>query len=410
MNMNHSMKRPIVIHFFRVSLVLSSLFLMNSAWSQTPQALKNLIHELEGNSLSLKSIHTAEEANRLEYQTNLFLPNPELGFNYLWSSPAAMGNRRDVTLVQSFDFPTAYVYRSDLSDLQIKQSMLAEDLAALEMRYEISLLYYELVYRGQMEQEWSVLEEHAEQLTQAYQQRLDAGDIGIMELHKVELNGLKVANQRNSIQTEIDQLLLDLKVKNGGQLVELNAFDWDLVSLPASFDDYYLELRAKNPILMQLENGISMAQKQVQLQKALRLPRWSAGYMDEYTVFQNVQGISVGMSLPLWEQKNKVKWAKANQLAAQSALEEYELYFRVEAEKAFRTALKLDAQIRLFEEKMAELNQLDRLGKALDSGQISLMEYLFEINFYTENTMSLLKLKRDLRIAWVNLHRFSAVD
>ncbi len=410
MNMNHSMKRPIVIQFFRISLVLSSLFLINSAWGQTPQALKNLIDELQGNSLSLKSIHTAEEANRLEYQTNLFLPNPELGFNYLWSSPVAMGNRRDVSLVQRFDFPTAYIYRSDLSDLQIKQSILAEDLAALEMRYEISLLYYELVYRGQMEQEWSVLEEHAEQLTQAYQQRLDAGDIGLMELHKVELNGLKVANQRNSLQTEIDQLLLDLKVRNGGKLVELNASEWDLVSLPASFDDYYLELRAKNPLLMQLENGISMAQKQVQLQKALRLPRWSAGYMDEYTVFQNVQGISVGMTLPLWEQKNKVKWAKANQLAAESALEEYELYFRVEAEKAYRTALKLDAQIRLFEEKMAQLNQLDRLGKALDSGQISLMEYLFEINFYTENTMSLLKLKRDLRIAWVNLHRFSALD
>lgn len=48
------------------------------------------------------------------------------------------------------------------------------------------------------------------------------------------------------------------------------------------------------------------------------LPKFSAGYSLERTLGQKYQGISVGISIPLWENKNRVKQAKAGVVAAQA--------------------------------------------------------------------------------------------
>ncbi len=61
------------------------------------------------------------------------------------------------------------------------------------------------------------------------------------------------------------------------------------------------------------------------MNRAEALPKFHTGYLSETVIDQKFQGISVGMSIPLWENKNKVQYAKANVLATESIVANYKL-------------------------------------------------------------------------------------
>ena len=66
----------------------------------------------------LRALHEQMIARRAGNHVGLTPSDPEVEFGYLWSRPAAGGNRKDVSLTQQFDFPTAYVERSRLAGVQ----------------------------------------------------------------------------------------------------------------------------------------------------------------------------------------------------------------------------------------------------------------------------------------------------
>ena len=68
--------------------------------------IKTILIEIEQNNTTLSAYKNLNEAQKLENNTNIFLENPEVGFNYLWGDPSAIGNRQDFSVSQSFDFPT----------------------------------------------------------------------------------------------------------------------------------------------------------------------------------------------------------------------------------------------------------------------------------------------------------------
>ncbi|KAA6308963.1 hypothetical protein EZS27_039465 [termite gut metagenome] len=55
------------------------------------------------------------------------------------------------------------------------------------------------------------------------------------------------------------------------------------------------------------------------MNQAMGLPSFLAGYMSEKVVGEHFQDITLGISIPLWENKNRVKQAKAASIAAQRA-------------------------------------------------------------------------------------------
>jgi len=52
--------------------------------------------------------------------------------------------------------------------------------------------------------------------------------------------------------------------------------------------------------------------KQIAVQRSLSLPRMETGYHAQGILGQSYKGIHAGITVPLWENKNKVKAAKAN--------------------------------------------------------------------------------------------------
>lgn len=90
--------------------------------------------------------------------------------------------------------------------------------------------------------------------------------------------------------------------------------------LASDFDHWFEQVEKTNASLNYMKKEVEGSAKQVQLNKAMSLPKLKAGYMSEYIVGQNLRGVSVGVSIPLWENKNTVNHAKAYSQAMENVV------------------------------------------------------------------------------------------
>lgn len=68
---------------------------------------------------------------------------------------------------------------------------------------------------------------------------------------------------------------------------------------------------AADPTLKSLIGESESAQREIKVNRALTLPKFDIGYRRNGGSEGKMNGFRIGMSIPLWENKNTVKQAKA---------------------------------------------------------------------------------------------------
>jgi len=134
-----------------ISLLFTLLLWPVIAQNETERVLK----EIEDNNITLISIRKEIEAQKLNNRTGIYLSNPEVEFNYLWGSPAPVGNRTDISVTQSFDFPTVYGHRSRIAKLENDNLDLKYQSERLHLLLRARQLCTELVYYNALSKEYS---------------------------------------------------------------------------------------------------------------------------------------------------------------------------------------------------------------------------------------------------------------
>ena len=136
------------------------------------------------------------------------------------------------------------------------------------------------------------------------------------------------------------------------------------------------------------------------------LPRFQAGYMSEDVVGQQYQGITVGLSIPLLENKNAVRYAKAKTVAVQSAETDNRLQFYNNLKALHTKAVSLQNSLNDYRTSLQKFNNTALLQKALDHGEITLAEYYYELTVYYESSDKLLALEKTLNETVIELNRY----
>ena len=135
--------------------------------------------------------------------------------------------------------------------------------------------------------------------------------------------------------------------------------------------------------------------------------RKATGYLSEKVVGEHFQGIIVGISIPLFENKNTVKYARLKSDAAQQKETDAKLRFFSEMKTLHTKAVAMQQNIAEFRDQLSLQSDLELLQKALDKGAISLTEYLFELTVYYESVEKLLEMERELNITNARLLIYS---
>lgn len=136
------------------------------------------------------------------------------------------------------------------------------------------------------------------------------------------------------------------------------------------------------------------------------LPRLQAGYMSEDVVGEQFRGIAVGLSIPLLENKNAVKYAKAKTFAVQSAESDNRLQFYNILKALYTKAVSLQNSLNDYRINLQKFNNSVLLQKALDNGELSLAEYYFEQTVYYESFNRMLDIEKSLNETIIELYRY----
>jgi hypothetical protein len=127
--------------------------------------------------------------------------------------------------------------------------------------------------------------------------------------------------------------------------------------------------------------------------------------MSENQVGQKFQGITAGIVIPLWENKNIVKYAKAKTIAVQGVESDARLQYYNEMKALHAKVIGLQNSVTDYRKSLLIFSNTELAQKALDMGEISLADYLFELMVYYESVNKLMEMERNLNKAVAELNR-----
>ena len=388
----------------QIILAIISILVFNSSFF-AQNTVDSVLVEIEKNNTTLSALQKRTEADKLGNKTGIYLTNPEVEFNYLWGNDV-IGNRTDFSVKQSFDFPTAYGHKKKIANIENEQAELEYQKQRKSLLLETRVVCYNLIYYNALKVELSNRLSHAGSIANSYKTKFDAGESNILEYNKAQLNLLNLSKEMESLTIEREALLGELTRLNGGILIEFTQSEFPVTKITADFDQWYTQAEKINPLLNWLKKEIEKTEEQVSLSKAMSLPKFQAGYMSESVVGQDFKGLTVGLSIPLWENKNTVKYAEANTVALEILATDNKVQHYNQLKVLHTKAVALQSNAADYKTKLQSFNNIELLKKALDKGEISLIDYILELSFYYESVNNLLELERDMNITIAELNQY----
>ncbi|AHW61157.1 Outer membrane protein TolC [Draconibacterium orientale] len=378
-----------------------------SQFASAQDSVETLLTEIEQNNTTLSALRKTVDAKKMGNKTGIQLQNPEVEFHYLWGNPSAIGNRTDISVQQSFDFPSAYAYRNQIAELKNEQAELEYKKQKMDIFLQVRLICAELTYQNALQAEYQKRQENASQIAKSVKTKLNAGESNILDQNKAKVTLLNTEAELRHIEIQRQTLLQLLATLNSGIAVDFENTAFQNTPITTDFEQWMTQAAVNNPMLDWLEQEIAISDKNTQLQKAQSLPKLNAGYMSEKVVGEHFQGVSVGVSIPLFENKNTVKYARLKSEAAKQSETDAKFRFYSEMKTLHAKAIGIQQNITRFREQLSLQSDLNLLRKALDKGAISLTEYLFELTVYYDSLEKLLDMEKELSITRAQLLIYS---
>lgn len=378
--------------------ILISFFLLNPVFSQN--GLDAFLQEIEANNPELKLYRQEYTANVERSATRLYPSDPEVSFGFLNADPESIGRRTDFSITQRFDFPTAYIFRSEIGKISRERAELTLKYKSMLIRHqaaELLIKYQAAAKKRALLEERMIL---ADKLHQAFDSKLLEGDISILDYQQMHLSKLKSERQLAEMLQQENDLLIQVNQMNAGKtpVTLFPDFPYSLNSddtLPA--DRQILSLN--HPLYKLAELQIQESHNELSLAKSSRLPKFEAGYMSESVAGESFQGITAGLSLPLWENANQVKTAKAEKLSAELNLIAVSSNLQANIMQLLQNQYRLKQSVSKYQSLLDMTNQDELLTKALDSGYINLTDYLYRLDFFFESKLELIELEEKYQLA-----------
>jgi outer membrane protein, heavy metal efflux system len=364
-----------------------------------------VLEEIRKNNTTLRALDRQLEAEGINLRTGLTPPDPEVEYNYLWGNPALLGNRTDIIITQSIDFPTAYLHRSRIAGARRHQLELEYSGRILEVMYSARLLLADLIHHNALEREYRHRLTHAGALVDAYRQRLDQGEGTLPDLNRARLRQLNLEKEAALNQTERQTILSELAALNGGQAIEFTADIYPVMTIPGDFDLWYGEAEEANPALQWYREETGISRTQERLTRATSLPGFHAGYMSETVGAEHFRGITAGISIPLWENRNRLSHARARTDALEYVVADRQLLYYNQLRTDYLRAVTLRESLAGYREALQEYDNIPLLKKALELGEISLTEYTLELAIYYDTVDMIMETERMIHRALTGLYR-----
>ncbi|HRE65688.1 MAG TPA: TolC family protein [Cyclobacteriaceae bacterium] len=369
-------------------------------------SIDNVLREIEKNNKSLQSEKQYWEAEKLSYRTGLNPENPKAEYDYLPGSPAGAGNQTDMSVTQSFDFPTAYGKRRSVSKEQVQQAEYKFQVTRQEILLEAKLICLELVHRNKLSEQLSQRLQSASKLVEATNQKATLGETNVLDLNKIKLLRLEIKNDLERNEMAVVNLKQKLTELNGNVIPEMNVLTYPVLPTLPVFETLDSLIEANDPIVKVYQQDVTIGAEQVALSKSITLPKLEAGYHYQAILGQRYQGFHIGTSIPLWENKNKVKAQQARLSFSEIQVQEHRIEHHSRNRRVYESHLHWRNTVSEYQELLTASNNEALLTKSFEAGQISLIEYLMEVRYLYDAVERFLSAENELNDTVAVLYKF----
>lgn len=363
-----------------------------------------LLQDIEQNNTTLQALRHTAAARKLENHTGLTPDDPQVDYSYAWGSPTAIGNKQNVSVSQSFDMGTLSGLKGRVAGERDRLVEWQYRTDRMNILLEAKLCCLDLVYYNALLDQLATRLSHAQTIADGQKQRLDSGEGNRLEYNNALLSLSTLRSRIALMEAERQAVSLRLTRLNGGETVLFTRSSYAPVSMPLSFDEWYARAEAMNPALASTDQEIEVSRRELSLTRTLRLPTVSLGYEGEFeTGGDRHQGIAVGMSVPLWSNKNRMRQARAAVRAAEARHHDARWQWRGNLETLFQRTAGLRDAAETYRTSLEECGNDLLLQKALDEGEISVLDYLVAIGLYYDAADRALEAERDYQKAYAEL-------
>ena len=387
-------------------LILWGSALLFSVGANAQNGIEQVLQSIEANNKVLLANQKLTQAQQLEVHTGKFLPNPSAEFEKMWGNKNNPGSEYEFVIKQSIDFPTTYGKRSKLAGM--KADAIGFQYAAFrqELLLAAKQTCIEIVY---LRKQQALLEKqlkNAKALNIIYQKRLQKGDANQLETTKIQLEALGVQKQHQQNEVILKTALEQLRMLNGGREIFFNDEEYTPEAL-LSLEELQAQYLSIDPTLRTLTEEQEIAQREVNLNRSLALPKIDFGYKHR-SAGDNISanGIVFGISLPLFEHKNTVKRAKAQAAFASVAVEESRLRMGSELEQLYGQLLAISRVKEEYSSLLESQQSVELFNKALEAKQLSIIEYFSELSTFYDSMQSYLEVEKEYHDLVAQLNRY----
>ena len=388
-------------------LYILGWMLLGTLTTRAQNSIDQVLKSIETNNKSLQANTKMTDAQKFEAQTGKFLANPSVEWEQMWGNRNNPGSEYTLTVKQSLDFPTTYSNKNKLANLKANTIGFQSAAYRQQLLLNAKQTCIELIY---LRKQKSLLDErlaNAETMFALYKKRFESGDANQLELNKIQLELLNAQNQSRLNKAALTAAEEQLRNFNGGNSITFDATDYPTGEELINFDQLQAAFMEADPNLKSLTGDQEIANREVKLSRSLTLPKFDVGYKRNAAkdhVASN--GFMVGVSIPLFENKNTVKKAKAQAEFATASLEDNRLNLKTNLQQLYQQAEALQISRADYAKVLEQQRNIELLNKALNAGQLSVIDYFTELTTIYDSHQSYLDVEKEYHSILAQLYQY----
>lgn len=368
-----------------------------------------VLASVEKNNPELQALRKRTESEKYGFKAERMVEAPEVGFDYLWGSPADIGTRKDISVTQSIDIATISGTKGKIAKSESELSDMQFNVRRQEILLQAKLLYINIIYCNAVGAELERRLERSEKVESVYRDMQVRGETDMIEVNKAHLAYLAQRNALARNKMEAEGFRLELQRLNGGEPLEINDLSYVRTDmLPADFDTWYKEVADRSPEIRAARQNVKVNEAVARGIKMSSCPTITAGYMAELVKGSNFRGLTLGLSIPLWSARSKTRQANLSCEASRLEVKDVEaseysalrsLYEKASGLKDLSDELALSLAVSDEAMSMTE--------KKFNEGEISLMDSIMELSLYYSVVDESLAASKDYDLALAELNAWS---
>ena len=343
------------------------------------QGIDTVMARIERNNLELQALRESNKASMLEIKAeNNIQQDLSVSYSPFFSNGVRGVASSEFVASLGFDFPTQYAARKKWGDYRSEEIGRQYLLQRRNILLEAKKLCLEII---RLDAEKEILDtrlENADELLALVEKKFEEGGAGILEMNKVKMERMTIRTLAAQNSASRRSAIQNLEALNGGIPLEIAAgMEYPVLPDLPDFDAFCNHIAESDLSVLSAGASVEATAQEIKVNRQNWLPKLEVGYRRNTSLNEASDGFIVGISVPLFSGKNKVKIAKARHTAAIAGLENARLQSINEMRSSYFEMTELAQALEEYDLPLM-LNTLEALKKAVTAGQISIMDYYME--------------------------------